>query len=216
MDIEYKAKFEDEFWNKLGEIGNESCIIGGDFNMGKEQMEKRLLKEGSRVRREDMAGNPSTFHRWDSVNNNMQSSTIDHVLTSGKGGGKVSNTGLDLNDHSIIIGWLDVPEGVKKVREMKGVKLATLRPADKGATKKIEKAWGKISDNTINKMSMEEIIRENMGIVERISANRNTKRNPNGWSPIARLISLRISVHGTARRMKDKITYDKIISKINL
>ena len=38
MDIEYKAKFEEEFWNKMGEIGNETCIIGGDFNMGKEQI----------------------------------------------------------------------------------------------------------------------------------------------------------------------------------
>jgi hypothetical protein len=110
--------------------------------MGKEQIEKKLTKEGIRVRREDMAGNPSTFHRWNSVNNNMQSSTIDHVLMNGKGGGKVSNTGLNLNDHSIIIGWFDVPEGVKRVKEMKGVRLATLRPADKGATKKFEKAWG--------------------------------------------------------------------------
>ena len=55
MDIEYKAKFEDEFWYKLGEIGNETCIIGGDFNMRKDQMEKRLIKEGIRMRREDMA-----------------------------------------------------------------------------------------------------------------------------------------------------------------
>ena len=60
---------------------------------------------------------------------------------------------------------------------------------------------------------MEEIIKENRRIVEKISANRNTKRNPNGWSPISRLVSLRISVHGTARRMKDKLTYEKVMKE---
>ena len=94
---------------------------------------------------------------------------------------------------------------------MKGVKRPTFRPSDKGATKRFEKAWCRIHDSRIKEMSMEDIVKENMEIVGRIMKNRNTKVNPNGWSPISRLISLRISVHGTARRMKDRIDYVKIM-----
>ena len=38
LDLELKAKFEEEFWNKLVNISNETCIIGGDFNMGRDQI----------------------------------------------------------------------------------------------------------------------------------------------------------------------------------
>ena len=213
MDLEYKMKFEEEFWNKLNEVSLETCIIGGDFNMGKEQIDKRLIKEGMMVDRKEMPGNPSTFHRWDSTKLNLQTSTIDHILmTNGqRGGAKVSGTGLDLNDHSVKVGWMEAPRGTRRIKEMKGTKLATLRPADKGATKKFMKAWERIHDDKISNMNMEEIIEENRRIIEKISANRNTKRNPNGWSPISRLVSLRISVHGTARRMQGKLTYEAIM-----
>ena len=69
--------------------------------------------------------------------------------------------------------------------------------------KKFQKAWERLHDDKIKNMSLEEIVRKNMEIVRKITENRNTKINPNGWSPISRLMSLRISVHGTARRMKD-------------
>ena len=80
--------------------------------MGKDQIVKKIEKEGMLINRRDMHGNPSTFHRWDNVNRNMQNSVIDHVLiTNGeKGGAGVSGTGLDLNDHSVIIGWMEVPK----------------------------------------------------------------------------------------------------------
>ena len=65
-------------------------------------------------------------------------------------------------------------------REMKGIRIATLRPADKGATKRFEKAWSRIHDNKIKDMSMEDIMRENKGIITRIMNNRVTKTNPNG------------------------------------
>ena len=129
-----------------------------------------------------MEGNPATFHRWDNVNRNMQSSTIDHVMISNVevGGAKVSGTGLDLNDHSIVIGWLKAEQGIIMRKEMKGVKRPTFRPSDKEATKRFEKAWSRIHDSRINEMSMEDIVKENMEIVGRIMKNRNTKVNPNG------------------------------------
>ena len=98
LDLELKAKFEEEFWNKLVNISNETCIIGGDFNMGRDQIDKKIIKEGMQVERRNMPGNPDTFHRWDNVKLNMQSSAIDHILiTNSEGGGaKVSDTGLDL------------------------------------------------------------------------------------------------------------------------
>ena len=41
--------------------------------------------------------------------------------------------------------------------------------------------------------------------------SRNTKKNPNGWSPISRLMALRISVHGTAVKMAGKMDYNKVM-----
>ena len=123
---------------------------------GKNNWTKKITKEGMTVDRRDMPGNPDTFHRWDSKKLNMQCSIIDHILIENgqRGGARVSNTGLDLNDHSIIVGWVEAPQGRTRVKEMKGTKLASLRPADKGATKEIEKAWGRIQDDKINKMSI--------------------------------------------------------------
>ena len=108
-----------------------------------------------------------------------------------------------------MVGW----KPFFKIKEMKGIRIPTLRPADKGATKKFQKAWERLHDDKIKNMSLEEIVKKNMEIVRKITENRNTKINPNGWSPISRLMSLRISVHGTARRMKDKLTYEKIMKE---
>ena len=60
----------------------------------------------------------------------------------------------------MIIGWVEAPRGIAKIKEMKGTKIPTLRPADKGATKKFEKAWGRIQDLRIKEMSMEDIIKK--------------------------------------------------------
>ena len=68
-------------------------MVGGDFNMWKEQLVKKIEKEGMLINRVDMPGNPNTFHRWDNVNRNMQSSVIDHVLiTNGERGGAKHRT----------------------------------------------------------------------------------------------------------------------------
>ena len=215
MDLDWKGRFEEKFWDSINETCEAQCIVGGDFNMEKDQLNKKIKDRNMNMRRVEMEGNPFTFHRWDNVNRNMQKTTIDHVMISDGeiGGAKVSDTGLDLNDHSIVIGWVKAPPGIMIKKEMKGVRKPSLRPSDKGATKRFEKAWSRIHDNKIKDMSMEDIVKENMGSGKRIINNRNTKLNPNGWSPISRLISLRISVHGTARRMKDRIDYVRIMSQ---
>ena len=55
----------------------------------------------------------------------MQNTTIYHVIISNGeiGGAKVSEIGLDLNDHSIVIGWVKAPPGIMIKKEMKGVKI---------------------------------------------------------------------------------------------
>ena len=185
MDLEWKGGFEEKFWEMINTENESKCMVGGDFNMEKEQLNKRIEKRNMNMRRIEMEGNPATFHRWD-VNRNMQSSTIDHImiLNGEVGGAKVSGTGLDLNDHSIIIGWMKAEQGIIIKKEMKGVRIPTIRPSDKGATKRFEKAWSRIHDDRIKDMSMEDIVKENMNIVKRIMKNRNTKTNPNGWSPL--------------------------------
>ena len=31
LDLEYKAKFEDEFWTRLNDCSKDKCMVGGDF-----------------------------------------------------------------------------------------------------------------------------------------------------------------------------------------
>ena len=60
-------------------------------------------------------------------------------------------------------------------------------------------------------MSMDHIIGKTMKHVKMIYENRNNKTNRDGWSPVTRIISMRISVHGTAVKVRDRPDYDRIM-----
>ncbi len=50
----------------------------------------------------------------------------------------------------------------KNTKEMKAVKTPTIRPTDKGATKKLEKIFKKTTDKELGGMSIESITKETM------------------------------------------------------
>ncbi len=58
---------------------------------------------------------------------------------------------------------------------------------------------------------MDQIIKKTMKHVKMICDNRNNKTNRDGWSPVTRIVSMRISVHGTAIKIKGRPDYDRIM-----
>ena len=58
---------------------------------------------------------------------------------------------------------------------------------------------------------MDQIIKKTMKHVKMICDNRSNKTNRDGWSPVTRIVSMRISVHGTAIKIKGRPDYDRIM-----
>jgi hypothetical protein len=116
-----------------------------------------------------------------------------------------------MNDHAILIAWVGIVEKTDKSKEMKTMNVPTIRPTDKGATRKLEKIFSRVSGEELKGMGMKEIIEETMKKVKIICDNRNNKTNRDGWSPVTRIISMRISVHGTAVKLWDRPDHDSIM-----
>ena len=75
----------------------------------------------------------------------------------------------------------------------------------------MEKIFRGVTDGMLEKMNMEGIIKETMRKVACIDNNRNNCTNRNGWSPVTRIISMRISVHGTAIKTRDRVDHDRVM-----
>ena len=216
LDYEMKGGLEEAIWSIIGENGNDGLkLIGGDFNMDGEKIDKKLLKIQGGPLRVKMCGNESTFRRMDSVNGILQETTIDHVLTMGDGvsGCKTSDGGMDMNDHAIVIGWVEVKTDKRLVKEMRTPNVPTIRPTDRGAAKKLDKIFVKTTDKELGNMSMDKIIKKTMKQVKIICDNRNNKTNRDGWSPVTRILSMRISVHGTAVKIRGRPDYNRIMKE---
>ena len=48
-----------------------------------------------------------------------------------------------MNDHAIMIGWVEVKTDNRLVKEMRTPDVPTIRPTDRGAAKKLEKIFMK-------------------------------------------------------------------------
>ena len=213
LDIDFKGKFEEQFWAELklaSDGGN--AIIGFDFNMGVSSMEKAIREHGMDVK---LTPNPGqiTFRRWDSVGERQQESAIDHILISRdiNGGMSTVDSGIDAKDHAIIVGWIKLKVKVKRVKEKKAVTIPTMRPTDKGAIRQYEMIFKRIPVDRVQDMTIDEIVETSTRGVRKIMESRNTKKTPNGWSPGSRLMTMRISVHGTAVKMAEKLDYNKVM-----
>jgi hypothetical protein len=94
VDYEMRGKLEEVLWGmiKENESGVKTKMIGGDFNMNGAQVDKELMKNGNGTRRIELQ-------------ERIHETTIDHVLVLGRGkyGSRISNSGMDANDHAIII-----------------------------------------------------------------------------------------------------------------
>ena len=60
-------------------------------------------------------------------------------------------------------------------------------------------------------MTIEEITKTSKEMVDDIMRGRNGEATPNGWSPLSHLLSLKISSHGTAVKVHDRMEYEEIM-----
>ena len=164
LDLEYKGKFEEHFWNELKLVSDgRNVIVGGDFNMDPNKMRKEINKYGLDISLTPNSGQ-TTFRRWDSVNERQQESSIDHIMISKEtqGGMSTVDAGTDAKDHAIIVGWINLSGGIKRVKEKKAVRVSTIRPTDKGAIRQYERIFKRIPIDRVDSMKVEEILNTTM------------------------------------------------------
>ena len=213
LDKMMNGKCEQIFWEKLGDAAKIGPVmIGGDFNMGVNKLEKKLKDcMGSWGRRCELKGNKGTFRRWDTINTKWQESEIDHVIWCGEGGSGVRmvDEGEVCTDHIPLLGWVERECKKIKVRRIRMNMEKGLRSTDKGASKRFSRAMDKVDESVVKEMSIEEVVEMTMRTVRKISKGRANNLNPNGYSPASRILSLRMSVHGTACKMQGDKDYDE-------
>ena len=129
--------FEDSFWDGALTHSDVPMLIGGDFNLGMNEMDKKIL--GRECYRLPFLESTTTFR---SLAGAGWGSTIDHVLSNRKGStARVSADGLFSGDHFPIIGTIYLQAG-NAVRPPKiEIKLPpSLRAGDNGGLKRLEEA----------------------------------------------------------------------------
>ena len=83
----------------------------------------------------------------------------------------------------------------------------TLDNSDKGAVRRFISRTKKLADKMgdgLSSMSLPELTNASVDIVRDIHNRRHTKRNPEIWSPISRLLSLRLSALGSTVKLGTK------------
>jgi hypothetical protein len=132
--------------------------------------------------------------------------TIDHVLSNREGAeAGVVEDGLFLDDHfpvvgSILADGLQAAEG-KKIQ----IKIPpTIRASDKGALKKLAESLTRRFSGDLSACSIKTITNWTVAEAQRIAKARNTKNNPDGWSPSSRVLHIRLRALGALfKRMAD-------------
>ncbi len=71
----------------------------------------------------------------------------------------------------------------------------------------------KTTDKELGDMDMDKIIKKTMKHVKVNYDNRNNRTNRDGWSPVTRIISMRISAHGTAVKVRRRPDYSRIMKE---
>ena len=215
LEDEYDEKFEEVFWSKIGDAAKIGpTMIGGDFNMDKRNVDKKVNEVmGCWGKRCELAEERGTYRAWDTINAIEHHSEIDHVVWCGGGNAGVKLVGECgiTNDHIPLVGWVEMEGKKKNVRRVKMDMPRGLKSTDKGASVKFCKIMDRLGEERLEKMDMEGIIKFTMDTVRRVSKDRKTQTNPNGFSAASRVMSLRLSVHRTAARMQGMGRYMEVL-----
>ena len=118
----------------------------------------------------------------------------------------VSSDGLFVGDHFPVIGVISADKVPPNRSKRLAVRLpATIKAGDKGARKRLTASLEKALKGNLSGWSVSQITDWTVKEAIRIQASRNTKNNPDGWSPVSRLLHIRLRIIGALfKRMVDK------------
>jgi exonuclease III len=198
---EYEGNFEDKYWDSIRENTRKGrVVIGGDFNMTGIEMDNRLRNYG--LVRSDI-GEGYTFKA--EIGGEEVGRVIDHALTRELAcEARATENGRFLRDHIPLIASVEI-RGVaqKKGKRLAQIVVPMIRAGDSGARRRLEKEMEKNLSGDLVDWSHEQIVMWTANKAKEIAKNRNRKDNPDGWSPLTRLMRLRVKILGALFRRLD-------------
>ena len=176
-------------------------VIGGDFNLKGMDVDKKVKNSG--ITREEFTERNYTF-RTD-IGEEHSGRTIDHILSKGYPCKSwVSQNERFLSDHIPIVAEVCVTGSKKKEDRIIGNKtIPSIRPGDAGAKRRLLKEMDKIIADGLDTWTHDQLVVWTANKAKEIARSRNRKNNPDGWSPLTRLMRLKVRILGMAyRRME--------------
>jgi hypothetical protein len=127
---------------------------------------------------------------------------IDHVLTRGYPcEATVSQNGRFLIDHIPVIASVGILGVLRKEgRRLGTTQVPNIRPGDGGAMRRLKKEMDKIVAAGLKDWTHDQLVIWTANKAKGIALTRNKKDNPDGWSPLTRLMRLRLKVLWMAYR----------------
>jgi len=106
-----------------------------------------------------------------------------------------------LSDHIPIVAEVCVTGFKKKEGKMIGnTTIPNIRPGDAGAKRRLLKEMNKIVAEGLDNWTHDQLVVWTANKAKEIARSRNRKDNPDGWSPLTRLMKLKLKVLGMAYR----------------
>ena len=104
-------------------------------------------------------------------------------------------------DHIPIIASLQITGVARKEgRKLGTIQTPSIRAGDSGAKRRLLKEMDKIVASGLKDWTHDQLVVWTANKAKEIARTRNKKDNPDGWSPLTRLMRLRLKVLGMAYR----------------
>ena len=136
---------------------------------------------------------------------------IDHIMSnSSKCTAEVSQNGRFLSDHMPLVATITVT-GIEKNQgtRLKQMVIPTIKAGDTGARKRLEKMMAKTLGGDLEDWTLSQLVNWTSNAAKEVAKTRNKKDNPDGWSPLTRVMRLKVKVLGALyKRLEAKLCPD--------
>jgi hypothetical protein len=195
--------FEERYWDSIRRcLKGKRIVWGGDFNLNRNDLMERII--GMDMELLELEEGAYTYIA--DVGGEGRGRVIDHALVRGcNAESVVTEDGSFVRDHIPLVVAVEIMGEIKKEgKRRKETYPPMIRAGDEGAKKKLEKAMKKHLSGDLNDWSMDEIINWTVNKSKEIARGRNRKDNPNGWSPLTRVMRLRAKLVGSVHKRLEK------------
>jgi hypothetical protein len=193
------AAFDADYWSRLHDsIGILGVVVGGDLNAEEGIVDEKI--SGLDLTRIPFGDNEYTFRS--EIGDEHRGRVIDHILTKNYDcSAHISQNGRFLSDHIPIIAKVAISAKIREeCRRIGNVTIPSMRPGDEGAKRRLKKEMDKIIAAGLDNWTHDQLVVWTANKAKEIAKSRNRKDNPDGWSPLTRLMRLKVKVLGMAYR----------------